>query len=200
MKLADAPPFRTNESLLMIPMLFPPRQQRKAAILSLLGAALLGGVTACDTREVPAAAPPAAAADDPALTALGDSVLQALVAGDTAALRRLRLTEQVHSETVWPQLPASDPALNFSAEMAWQNIEMRNYRAIARLLPRYRGRQLAYRGTECRGPEEKYQGFTIRSDCWVQYRDSAGSEHEMQLFKHVLTRSEGLRLFRYYED
>jgi hypothetical protein len=135
------------------------------------------------------------------LDALGEQVLGALVRGDTAALRGFRLTEAEHKEVVWPELPASRPEVNYPVDAAWRNIELRDHRAVGRLLPMFEGRSVTFRRVECRGGTREFASFRVASDCWVVF-DAVGSDRrwEAQLFKDVLVRGGGHKVFRYYEE
>jgi len=133
--------------------------------------------------------------------ALGRTVLDALVRGDRDTLLGLRLTEREHNDVVWPELPASAPELNFPLAYAWQNIERRNRRSLERILPLYSGRDLAYLRVECRGETERFETFEVLTDCWVVF--AQGSDPgllEAQIFKDVLVRGGGYKIFRYYDE
>jgi hypothetical protein len=137
----------------------------------------------------------------PTLDALGGAVLAALTVGDRAALEGFRLTETEHNEVVWPELPASAPELNYPVDYAWQNIENRNRRGVDRLLPLFGGREPGFRSVECRGPTETFDSFEVATDCWVVF--GLASEPrllEARLFKDVLVRGGGYKIFRYYDE
>lgn len=135
------------------------------------------------------------------LEGLGRSVLAALVRGDTAALASLRLTREEHDGIVWPELPASRAEVGFPADFAWTNIELRNRRSLARLLPVFRGLEPAFLGVQCRGGTRTFETFRVRTDCWTLFT-LPGREGplEARLFKDVLVRGGGHKIFRYYED
>lgn len=135
------------------------------------------------------------------LDELGTGVLGALATGDTEALERFRLTEHQHNETVWPELPASAPEVNFPLDYAWQNIENRNRRALSRLVPLFSGRTPALQDVECRGETEVFDTFEVQTDCWLVFTDGTGPRSwEVQAFKDVLYRGGGLKVFRYYDE
>jgi hypothetical protein len=127
-------------------------------------------------------------------------VLSALVRGDLATLEGFRLTEHEHNDVVWPELPASAPEVNYPLDFAWQNIQMRNARGLERILPIYRDRDLGFQRVECRGETEHFETFRVLTDCWVVF--AAGHRpalFEAQIFKDVLVRGGGLKIFRYYD-
>ena len=146
----------------------------------------------------------------PSLRALGDEVLAALAKDDTATLERFRLSQQQHNGVVWPELPASRPEVNYPVDVAWENIELRNRRALGRLLPGFVGRETTLQDVQCRGAPQSFETFHVETDCWVTFDLASGDlasgdlasggRFEAQLFKDVLVRGGGLKIFRYYED
>lgn len=132
---------------------------------------------------------------------LGGEVLGALARGDVGALERFRLTEREHNDVVWPELPASAPEIGFPVELAWSNIETRDRSAVARILPHYEGREPSFEGAECRGESARFETFEVLTDCWVLFETSDASEPlEAQIFKDVLVRGGGYKVFRYYDE
>ncbi len=132
------------------------------------------------------------------LEELGSHVLKALSARDTLALERVRLTESEHNEVIWPELPASDPDVNFPVDLAWQNIQLRNRRDLSRILPWYAGRQLEPVRVECRGALQVFLTFSVHTDCFVVFREPELGLLEAQIFKDVAERNGGFKIFRYY--
>lgn len=135
-----------------------------------------------------------------ALDLLGEQVLSSLVRADTAALQRVRLTRHEHDDIVWPELPASAPEVNFPLGYAWQNIEIRNGRALRRILPIYRDRALGFQRVECRGSTQTFESFHVLTDCWMVFTAESPQVYEAQVFKDVLVRGGGHKIFRYYDE
>lgn len=137
----------------------------------------------------------------PTVEALGRHVLQAFARGDTAALNRVRLTEHEHNDAVWPELPASAPEVDFPVDYAWTNIQKRNRRSFARLLPVFADRRPTLQRVGCRGGTEAFETFVVHTDCWVVFAvDGSPELWEVQLFKDVLERGGGHKVFRYYDE
>ncbi len=132
---------------------------------------------------------------------LGRTVLEALSRSDTVTLAELRLTEREHNEVVWPELPAARPEVNFPIDFAWTNIELRDRRSLARLLPVFDGLDARFRTVQCRGATQTFETFEVLTDCWTIF-DVEGREgpFEAQLFKDVLVRGGGHKIFRYYDE
>lgn len=134
------------------------------------------------------------------LEELGRVVLQALKAEDREALEAVRLTEAEHNEVVYPELPAARAANPFPVELAWENIQLRNARALRRVGDWYRRRPTAtYRGTHCAGGTQSFDSFEVLTDC-IQSFEVEGQVYEAQLYKDILIRGGGYKIFRYYDD
>ncbi len=134
------------------------------------------------------------------LDELGRGVLEAFRADDREALEVSCLTETEHNTVVWPELPASRGEHPFPLDLAWRNIELRNRRAI----PRARGvlRQaepLEFDSVECPGDIEVFETFVVHTHCYTRFH-TRGRLYRLQLFKDVLERSGGLKIFRYYDE
>lgn len=137
----------------------------------------------------------------PSLEVLGSEVLQAFTRRDTASLDRFRLTEYEHNEVVWPELPASAPEVNFPIDYAWTNIQNRNRRALSRQFERFTDRRPGFQRVECRGATEAFETFQVLTDCWIVFSVEDRPElFEVQLFKDVLVRGGGMKIFRYYDE
>ena len=137
----------------------------------------------------------------PTVDALGEHVLLALTRQDTTALERVRLTEDEHNQTVWPELPASAPEVNFPVDYAWTNIQNRNAKGLGRLLPLFANRGLGFQRVECRGGIQEFETFAVHTDCVVVFTAEQGPRlWEAQLFKDVLVRGDGHKIFRYYDE
>jgi hypothetical protein len=135
------------------------------------------------------------------LDELGQRVLGALTLEDLTTLEGVRLTEREHNEVVWPELPASAPEVNFPVDYAWTNIQNRNRRSLGRIVPLYAGRELRFQLVDCRGETQLFGTFEVLADCWIVFA-SEGSSHvyEAQIFKDVLVRGGGHKIFRYYDE
>jgi len=132
------------------------------------------------------------------LESLGENVLSGFSTGDTALLESLRLTEAEHNELVWPELPASDPSVNFPVDFAWANISLRNRAALADLFSEYGSEVLALQGVDCRGEIREFESFVVHTDCWVSFTADGRLLPPQQLFKDVLDWDGEFKIFRYY--
>ena len=133
------------------------------------------------------------------MTALGAAALEAFALGDTAALGKHQLTRSEHDQEIWPELPAARSGSGFTSEMAWENISRRDRRARSRNLTWFDGRRPSLVRVECRGATQDFESFQVYTDCWVRFRMREG-EAEAQLFKDVVERGGGYKIFRYYDE
>lgn len=135
------------------------------------------------------------------LSQLGEAVLEALVWQDEVALERFRLSETQHNDVLWPELPASAPEVNFPVDYAWENIQNRNERAVARLGDVLADRDLSFVRAECRGAPQAFETFEVDTDCWIVYAHGSSPElWEIQAFKDVVVRGGGRKVVRYYDE
>ena len=172
---------------------------RNPAIRALLSFSLLMSIgCSAEVAEMPSAEIAAFSGSAPTLDYLGEAVLRAFTLGDTLALEALRLSEAEHNDVIFPELPAG--VTGYPIDLAWQNIELRNARALERQLPRFSARGVTYIGTQCRGPQQAFETFVVETDCWVLFDDDEWGASEVQFFKDVTVRGGGLKLFRYYDE
>ena len=134
------------------------------------------------------------------MDALARDALRGLADSDTIQLDQLRLTETEHNEVVWPELPASAPEVGFPVDFAWRNIQLRNYSALGRVGGWYESNPVRHQVTECRGETREFATFRVHTDCWVLFLTIRGELLEAQLFKDVLERDGGFKIFRYYDE
>jgi hypothetical protein len=135
------------------------------------------------------------------LESLAEHVLDGLAQQDFTALEEVRLTEFEHNEVVWPELPVSAPEVNFPVDFAWSNIETRNQSALARVDQFYEGLDMELERIDCRGDTQGFETFEVMTDCWVTFETpETGERFEARVFKDVLVRNGGYKIFRYYDE
>ncbi len=134
------------------------------------------------------------------LDALGRDVLEAFEQHDLEALESIRLSETEHNTVVWPELPAARGPSPYPLDLAWQNIELRNRRAISRAAKAlHAAGPLEFAGVECVGGTRPFDTFVVHTDCHTRFA-ARGRLYSIQLFKDVLERDGGFKIFRYYDE
>lgn len=126
--------------------------------------------------------------------------LSGLASADTARLQGIVLTELEHNELVWPELPASAPEVNFPVDFAWSNIQLRNRRAIGRLVARYNGHRLSLHDVACHEEPEVFSRFRVLKDCRVTFVVDGTIRETRQIFRYVLDWGGQFKIFRYYDS
>lgn len=134
------------------------------------------------------------------LNELGRGIVEAFRADDRETLETFRLTETEHNVVVWPELPAAQGEFPSPLDLAWRNIQLRNRRAI----PRARGvlrraEPLEFDSVQCLGETRSFETFVVHTDCYTRFH-TRGRLYRIQLFKDVLERNGGLKIFRYYDE
>ena len=159
----------------------------------LVFAGLLAAASGCGGKQ-----PFPGSASD--LDALGRDVLDAFVQHDRETLESLRLTDTEHNTVVWPELPAAQGPSPYPVDLAWQNIELRNQRAIPRAVNTlHAAAPLEFAGVECVGETRPFDTFVVHTDCHTRFA-ARGRLYSIQLFKDVLERDGGFKIFRYYDE
>lgn len=129
--------------------------------------------------------------------ALGREVVQALAAGDTAALEALRTTEHEHNAVLWPRFPA---ARSGHPALAWDNVQMRNAGARAEWIGAFRDRRVRFDRAECTGEIEEYGGFRILRGCSVTVTDlDRRRAWTLRPFDRVVRMGRAHKVIRYVE-
>ncbi|MBW3552355.1 MAG: hypothetical protein KY466_02530 [Gemmatimonadetes bacterium] len=169
-----------------------PRPPRLGALV-LLGF-LIGG---CGKDS---AAAPRLTDGEPSIQALGAAVWNAVIARDTAALDRLRLSEYEHNELVWPEQPGSrEPSAAANLDLWWNNIQVRNRAAVQDLLRKHAGSPSRVAGVECRGGVLEFATFEALTGCRLLLSGPEGP-WAVEAFRHVLRMDGRHKVVRYYGD
>jgi hypothetical protein len=117
--------------------------------------------------------------------------MEAVVAGDTAAMHALRLSEYEHNEILWPELPASRPEFNMPIAFAWENLNLHSRRDANRVLADFSDRHIEIERVDCRKGVTEYPTLKVHGDCWIIGRDGrTGIREEFKLFGSIVE-SEG---------
>ncbi|MEW6321399.1 MAG: hypothetical protein AB1635_09955 [Acidobacteriota bacterium] len=131
------------------------------------------------------------------LEALGEAVLDAIAAGDRAALAALALSEAEFRQHVWPELPASRPARNLPVEYVWGQLAQRSAQSLEQTLARYGGRRYRLERVSFAGETTRYATFDVRRDTEIIATDDTGRTSVLRLFGATLVRHGRFQVFSF---
>lgn len=134
------------------------------------------------------------------LDELGGGIVDAFRQDDREALESFRLTETEHNTVVWPELPAARAESPFPLDLAWRNVQLRNERAVPRAADVLEMAQpMEFESVNCGGDTQVFETFSVHTGCYVRFH-TRGRLYRIQLFKDVLERNGGFKIFRYYDE
>jgi hypothetical protein len=145
-------------------------------------------------------APAPVAGTLPTPEALAAAVLDALAARDEGRLRRLAVSEAEFRERIWPELPASRPERNLTADYVWNDLAQKSEASRRGVLARLGGQRLALRSVEFAGETTDYETYSVSRDAELVVADEAGAEQRIRVFGSVLRADGGVKVFSYVVD
>lgn len=172
----------------------PPRQGAVCGALLRLPLVLALFAAACQ----PPPAPLSQTVESP--DALARAVLDALAAGDRERLASLALTEAEFRARVWPELPASRPERNLTADYVWNDLRLKSDASLQRTLAALGGRAFALRRVESSGETTNYQTFSVSRKTELVVTDSTGAEQRIRAFGSIIRADGRVKVFSYVVD
>ncbi len=147
-------------------------------------------VAAC----APTKTPLADTRDSP--SAVAQAVIDAVTAGDGAALSSLALSEQEFRDHIWPGLPAARPERNLPFAYVWGDLHQKSGTSLAATRARYRGQRLSLVAVR-HGEATSYQGYTVHRDSVFVVRSSDGTTQDVRLCGSMVEQSGRWKVFSY---
>lgn len=132
--------------------------------------------------------------------ALARAVLDALAAGDRARLASLALTEAEFRARIWPELPASRPERNLTADYVWNDLRQKSDASLQATLARLGGRVFALRRVEISGETTHYPTFSVSRQTELVVADPTGAEQRIRVFGSILRADGRVKVFSYVVD
>ena len=132
--------------------------------------------------------------------ALAREVLRAVDAHDVERLRQLAVTEQEFREIVWPDLPASEPRTNLTADYVWKDLHFKSEVGLRETLGAFSGRDLDLVKLSFHGETSQYGHFLVHRDARVLVRHEDATEERVKLFGSVLEQDGRFKVFSYVTD
>ena len=188
------------------------RRLLAAAAFGLLLAASCGGAPSdearADTDLRPAVAPP----DSPAASAMplpGSAktpeatarlALERIASGDREGLLALALTETEFREVVYPELPASRPERNTSADYLWRGLRQKSRNALAFTFDRHAGAPLELLAVDFLGETTDYGTYRVHRKTALTVRAPDGKKSVVRVFGSMIERGGEYKIFSFVTD
>jgi len=129
-------------------------------------------------------------------TAVAQAVIEAVTAGNRAALASLALSEQEFREHIWPELPAARPERNLPFSYVWGDLHQKSGASLAATLAKYSGQRLSL--VEVRhGEVTPYQSYTVHRDSVFVVRTADGATQDVRLCGSMVEQEGRWKVFSY---
>jgi hypothetical protein len=132
--------------------------------------------------------------------ALATAVLDALAGRDEARLRALALSEAEFRARIWPELPASLPERNLSADYVWRDLAQKSDASLRGVVARLGGQRLTLRAVDFRGETTPYATFSVSRQTELVVADEHGAEQRVRVFGSLIRVDGGVKVFSYVVD
>ena len=131
---------------------------------------------------------------------LAREVLEALAGRNRARLAALAMTEGEFRARVWPELPASRPERNLTADYVWNDLTRKSEGSLRGVLSAHGGKRYRLQRLEFAGETTDYGSFSVSRDAELVVLDDSGAERRIRAFGSVLRADGGVKVFSYVVD
>ena len=145
-----------------------------------------------------AVAPLAASAETPEEAVR--RALERIAAGDREGLLAIALSEAEFREVVYPELPASRPERNTSADYVWRGLRQKSRNSLAFTLDRYTGAPLELVAVEFLGETTDYGSYRVHRKTALTVKRPDGSQAVVRLFGSMIERAGRYKIFSFVTD
>jgi len=128
---------------------------------------------------------------------LGKAVVAALNAQSEEDLHRLRVDKDMYMNELWPAFQAQRPALNFTADFAWGNLNKKCLTGVTKWIRRYNEKNYAFVRIQFTEPTQTYDGFQLRRGTVLTVKTPDGVEHDLRILGSVVEKDRYYRLLSY---
>lgn len=149
---------------------------------------------------VPGAASAPLAGSQATPEAVAREALERVAAGDREALLSISLSETEFREVVYPELPASRPERNTSADFVWRGLNQKSRNSLAFTLDRYAGQRLELVAVDFLGETTDYGSYRIHRQTALTVRRPDGAKTVVRLFGSMIERAGRYRIFSFVTD
>jgi hypothetical protein len=130
---------------------------------------------------------------------LVNAFLLAALEKDADALQSLLVNEQEFSEWLWPEFPASDPALNIPLDFAWGNLAKKSNKGLRRVMRTLGGKPFTLRGIRHVEDDDVYPTFLVRQGTRVDITDGTGETGTITLLGSIVDLNGTFKFMSYRE-
>jgi hypothetical protein len=127
-------------------------------------------------------------------------VIERLARRDLAGLRALALTEAEFKGRVWPELPASRPQRNLTADYVWNDFAQKSERHLRQIVARHGGERWTLQGVGFKGETTDYRTFRVRRKTVLELENADGDHETMRLLGSLLEQGGRFKVFSYVID
>lgn len=132
--------------------------------------------------------------DSPA--AVAQAVIDAVTAGNSAALASLALSEQEFRDHIWPELPAARPERNLPFSYVWGDLHQKSDTYLAATVAKYRGQRLTLVDVR-HGEVTRYPSYTVHRDSVFVVRTAEGATDDVRLCGSMVEQNGRWKVFSY---
>jgi len=128
---------------------------------------------------------------------LARQFLDALHEEDGQSILDLAVSREEFEQFVWPELPASRPGANLTAEFVWNQLNMRSQADIRGTFSRNKGKKWELLEVRFEEKVQEYPSFRIHKDAMLIVRDESGQKREMNLFGSIIELDGEFKIFSF---
>ena len=136
----------------------------------------------------------------PSPEAVARRVIELLEAGDAEGLRAMAVSREEFHRVVYPELPASDPKRNTSADFLFGMTDRRSRRDLAFTLSRYAGQRIDLVAVDFLGATTEHRTFRVHRKAALTVRTPDGDRVVVRLFGSMIERDGRYKVFSFVTD
>ncbi len=131
--------------------------------------------------------------------ALADAFLLAVRKRDREALAAMLINEREFNDWLWPEFPASDPAMNVPEDFAWQNLAIKSDKGLKRILREIGGRSYLLVSVLFTDADEHFKYFTVRGGSRIEALDEQAKNASIRYVGSVVEMNGTFKFMSYRE-
>lgn len=136
----------------------------------------------------------------PSVESLVQRFVDAVERADTAALAPLVLSRAEFAYLYYPHTRFARKPYALSPALLWFQIQNRSSRGVTRLLRRYAGNPVGYRGHQCNRAAEPLGEGSVRSGCVLHLEREGAAPAEFRLFGPIVEHAGRFKFLSYANE